>query len=734
MSKNITALFTFIIYFFLTSFLASNDLGAPTLLKKAPNTKEKFREEVLVTKETDINSLYLKKYLDLELVKKIFPSATEFKEIDKETLSSAIFSNNILLGYIFETFDVTRGLGYSRRPFHIAVGIDLKGFIKSVELLKHVEPIAILGRTDTDFINYLNQYKNIDLKSGISLTLELTGSSIEGDNIAMRETAGETSNLTQIDGVSRTTTSSLLFMDAIMRGARKIARQKNIILASNDLGNFIDLETYKPKKWSELIVEKSLVEKKINISNLHSIFADKDIEVPRKLKYKNSDETFANIYFANVSPSGIGVNILGRRWYDQYISAGRNVDDQVYYIAIAGENWLEYEGRIENLILNNNIYIKQNDNKIIISKKLFKELPFNHAKNAPNILGQGLFYLSSEYNLDPQQPFEVIYQLKKSDKEKIDLSIKYKLPDLFFLSDYLAKGEVDHGGYLKLWKDNYVTVLLTILTFVGACLFFIFTEFFTKQTKLFKLIRVMFLIWVVFWLGWYVGGQISIIHLINLLTMPISNIISFNTFLIEPAICIIGGGTLITLVLWGRGVFCGWLCPFGALQELIAIIGNKLKIRKVKISNKLETKIKYIKYVLLFLILSLTLLELNIVNYLYNLEPFKTAITLRFMAPHKALIWAVTMLLLSLYIERAYCRYLCPLGGGLALIGKIRLFEYLNRRKECGNPCKACNSACPTGAIMPNGKIDMNECLGCLDCQVLFSDFTKCPPLVALKK
>ena len=98
MFKNITVLFSFIIYFFLTSFLASNDIGAPTLLKKAPNKKEKFREEVLVTKKIDINSLYLKKYLDLELVKKIFPSATEFREIDKETLSSAIFSNNILLG------------------------------------------------------------------------------------------------------------------------------------------------------------------------------------------------------------------------------------------------------------------------------------------------------------------------------------------------------------------------------------------------------------------------------------------------------------------------------------------------------------------------------------------------------------------------------------------------------------------------------------------------------------
>ena len=73
----------------------------------------------------------------------------------------------------------------------------------------------------------------------------------------MRETAGDTDSLTQIDGVSRTTTSSLLFMDAIMRGARKIARQKNILLDGNDLGNFVDLELYKPQAWGNLLKIKA---------------------------------------------------------------------------------------------------------------------------------------------------------------------------------------------------------------------------------------------------------------------------------------------------------------------------------------------------------------------------------------------------------------------------------------------------------------------------------------------
>ncbi len=211
-------------------FIASSLYANPTLLQKKSEKKEKLREEELVTKDIKVDELIINQYINLNLVKSIFPDATSYGKIDEETFSIPIYKNNEEIGFLFETFDVTRGLGYSRRPFHLAVGVDKKGILRNVKLLKHVEPIAILGRTDDDFIRYLKQYKDIDLRSGISLTLELTGADIEGDNIAMRETAGDTDTLTQIDGVSRTTTSSLLFMDAIMRGARKNCKTKKYFI------------------------------------------------------------------------------------------------------------------------------------------------------------------------------------------------------------------------------------------------------------------------------------------------------------------------------------------------------------------------------------------------------------------------------------------------------------------------------------------------------------------------
>ena len=92
------------------------------------------------------------------------------------------------------------------------------------------------------------------------------------------------------------------------------------------------------------------------------------------------------------------------------------------------------------------------------------------------------------------------------------------------------------------------------------------------------------------------------------------------------------------------------------------------------------------------------------------------------------------MLAAGLFVERFFCRFLCPLGGALVILGRLRLFKYLPRRDECGDPCSVCRRACPVKAIQPDGAIDMNECFRCLDCQVDYSDEHVCPPLAMERK
>ena len=105
-----------------------------------------------------------------------------------------------------------------------------------------------------------------------------------------------------------------------------------------------------------------------------------------------------------------------------------------------------------------------------------------------------------------------------------------------------------------------------------------------------------------------------------------------------------------------------------------------------------------------------------------EIEPFKTAISLHFQRSWPYLLWAGGLLAAGLFVERLFCRYLCPLGALLALAGRFHLFWWLKRRPECGSPCQICTTACPIGAIRGDGGIVMSECLQCLDCQVEYPD------------
>ena len=115
-------------------------------------------------------------------------------------------------------------------------------------------------------------------------------------------------------------------------------------------------------------------------------------------------------------------------------------------------------------------------------------------------------------------------------------------------------------------------------------------------------------------------------------------------------------------------------------------------------------------------------------------SPFKTAITAMFVRGWPFVVYAVALLAVGLFTERAYCRFLCPLGGALALLDRLHLIDLLKRRPECGNPCTVCERSCPVKAIEQSGKIKMAECFQCLDCQVDYNDDRRCPPLAQQRR
>jgi hypothetical protein len=272
-------------------------------------------------------------------------------------------------------------------------------------------------------------------------------------------------------------------------------------------------------------------------------------------------------------------------------------------------------------------------------------------------------------------------------------------------------GEDKEPFWVAVWRKRWwqIAVLcgaLGILTFI-----LLFQDWLTCRPVLLRVVRTGFLLFTLFFIGWYTLAQLSVIHVLTFIN-AILHQFSWESFLVDPLIFILWGFVALTLLLWGRGVYCGWLCPFGALFP--DVVHERL------------TALKYIIFVALF---GLSLQSIGYAARAAEVEPFKTAIVMHFNRDGIFFWYALALLLVAVFNRKFFCKYLCPLGAALAIPAPLRIFDWLRRRKECGRPCQICAIQCEVQAIRPTGEINPNECHYCLDCQVTYWDDHQCPPL-----
>ncbi len=175
-------------------------------------------------------------------------------------------------------------------------------------------------------------------------------------------------------------------------------------------------------------------------------------------------------------------------------------------------------------------------------------------------------------------------------------------------------------------------------------------------------------------------------------------------------------------ILTGR-FFCGFMCSFGAMGDLLWFISGKLFKIKYRIGEKTDKVLKYLKYLLLVItvvsIWTLQIVKTDPLHSPWTVFGIYSSIegwqNLSYLLSAGAAILAVIMIL-SLFIHRFFCRYLCPLGAVFALLSKFRLFKIRKPREVCKS-CKLCSNKCPMGIPTYNyDVIKSGECINCFEC------------------
>ncbi|MCB1643887.1 MAG: 4Fe-4S binding protein [Pseudomonadales bacterium] len=297
------------------------------------------------------------------------------------------------------------------------------------------------------------------------------------------------------------------------------------------------------------------------------------------------------------------------------------------------------------------------------------------------------------------------------------------------VTDQALSPEPEEPLWFQSWKEGLWKIIV-LLTGLGVLLFVMFfQDWFVVHPAVFASLRTGYLIFTVLFIGIVCGAQLSVFNIFAF-SRVLKEGFEWDSFLIDPVVYILWAFVALSILLWGRGVFCGWLCPFGAVQELVHKISRSLNLKQYAFPELVHERLWAIKYFVLLSLVGLSLDSIERVIPFIEVEPFKTVFSLNFNRSAAFVVYAIILIVVSAFNTKFYCKYVCPLGAALSIATRFRIFDWLRRYNECGSPCQVCSVDCSVGAIRSTGEIIETECHYCLECQSTYWDEARCPVMV----
>ncbi|MHB8912034.1 MAG: 4Fe-4S binding protein [Lysobacter sp.] len=612
-----------------------------------------------------------------------------------------------LVGYVFLSTDIVDIPAYSGKPIVTLIGMDTRGILRGVKILKHSEPILLLGIPEARLTRFIDQYPG----------------KFVGDQVEIGKSREEQGYI-GLDAITGATVTVIVENQTIMRSGVAIARQRGIIKSPpKSPARFA--AAGQAADWDALIREGSV--QRLTVQ-------------PGEVGAEASDEPFIDLYFGYLNAPAVGEMLLGKDGYASLMSRlGPN--DHAIFIVASGMESFKGSGFVRGGLFDR-IQVTQGMDTFTFHDTDYLNLWGLEAKGAPVYRESGIFIIRDEL-FSAAYPWSLVFLANKMDKASGERSFVNFDREFWLPARYLQGGrpqvERPDPVWLRIWKARTVEIVLFVLLLAAADTVYGLRDRLvrrcTRKDKRWVEIP-KYGIWLasIGFVGFYLMAQPSITHVLTWFHSLVFQW-KWELFLSDPFIFIFWWFIIITAFIWGRGLFCGWLCPYGAMSEIAYKFARRagLKRFQFKLSMRWHNRLKWVKYGIFAGLLAVSFYSMGLAEKLAEVEPFKTTFLVGVWNRSWPFVafWGA-LLAVSLFTERPFCKYVCPLGAGLAIPTTFRFFG-LKRKAECSS-CHACAAGCGPQAIDERGVIDQRECLLCLDCQILYYDAHACPPLSRERK
>lgn len=612
-----------------------------------------------------------------------------------------------LVGYVFLSTDIVDIPAYSGKPVVTLLGMDAKGIITGVKILKHSEPILLVGIPESELTKFTRQYVG----------------KFVGDRIEIGKTRAAEGYI-GVDAISGATVTVIAENQVILRSGYEVARQVGLLKAkARPAARFSPIA--EPRNWKQLVQEGSV--RRLTVSG-------------SEVGVDTGGEPYIDLYFGYLNAPAVGASILGEDNYRR-LRADLGPADHAIFIVANGFASFKGSGFVRGGIYDR-IQVAQEMDSFTFRDTDYLNLYGIHAEGAPEYRESGIFIVRGA-NFSAAYPWSLVFLASRLDQETgaktfVSFDKEYWLPGRYLEGGRPAYERPD-PAWRRVWKAKKVEIALFVLLLgATAAVYGLRDRLVRRATNKDKrwVSIPKYLIWAtsVGFVGFYAMAQPSVTQVLTWFHSLLYRW-KWELFLSDPFIFIFWWFVIVTVFVWGRGLFCGWLCPYGALSEFAFKIGGALGLKRFqfKLPVAWHDRLKWVKYLVFGVLLAASFYSMGLAEKMAEVEPFKTTFLVGVWSRSWpfVLYWAA-LFVAALFIERPFCKYLCALGAGLAIPSTFRFFG-LKRKSEC-TTCKACGHGCTSLAIDDRGAIDQRECMLCLDCMVLYYDRHACPPLVAERK
>ncbi|MDO7898774.1 transcriptional regulator NosR [Pseudomonas citrulli] len=631
-----------------------------------------------------------------------------------------------IVGYVFQSLDVVDIPAYSGKPINVQVVLDPTGVILDAYVLEHHEPILLIGIAEEKLHAFSARYSGI--------------------KVSQRVVVGHSSdpNAVTVDAIAGATVTAMVVNEVIMRAAHDVALALGLVKGDAGLAVAparVREDRFEPADWATLTGNGAVRRLHLTRGQVDASFKGTEAEQVEVASAAEADDTFIDLYVTHLNPPTIGRNLLGEGPYRTLMSELKP-GEQAIAVLGSGRYSFKGSGYVRGGIFDR-VVLRQFGNTISFRDLDFQRLDDVAADDMPAFDEMAIFIIRASHRFDPGAPWSLELLVRRQTGPVSgtfsSFELAYQLPEAYLerplpsAEQLAAAQEASRPMWLTLWYQKSVEISLLGVALLVLTVILFFQDALARRPTLLHWVRRGYLVFTVVFLGGFALAQLSVVNVLTFVHALFEGF-RWELFLTDPLIFILWVFTAASILLWGRGVFCGWLCPFGAMQELINELARRFKVPQYELPFAVHERLWALKYIILLVLFGVSLESMASAERLAEIEPFKTAVTLRFDRQWWFVAYAVGLLVINLFTRKVYCRYLCPLGAALAMPTRLRLFDWLKRRKECGNPCQLCAKECEIQAIHPDGRINANECHYCLDCQMTWHNENKCPPLINKRK